>query len=350
MNKILNAIDERIKIKEIYEKYLAGYMVPENLNIWYSMGSVLVIIFSIQVITGILLLVYYVPSVEQAFKSVVYITNEVPFGWLIRRVHAIAANLFVLVLLFHMVSVVIMGSYKKPREIHWFTGCILLALVLIACLSGYLLPWSQLSYWATTIATNFPGAFPVIGDFLVRLIRGGEKVTQHTLGRFFAMHVSFIPFFIFILIMVHIFVMRRTGISYPPGTDEKKVRKIPFFPHFFMEDLKVIYFFMAVLFLFVFFFPQISFPKDSLIPADPLSTPEHIKPEWYFLANYQILRLIPNKFLGIFLQIIMIFIILFLPFIDRSSERRIWKRPIFAIIVFLSIIGYIALAIWGYIE
>jgi len=350
MNKLIKAIDERLKITELYNKYLAGYMVPENLNFWYSMGSVLLVMFSIQIITGILLLMYYIPSVEKAFESVTFITNKVPMGWLIRRVHAVAANLFVFVLFLHMFSTLIMGSYKKPREIHWITGFLLFGLVLVEALSGYLLPWSQLSYWATTVATNFPGAFPFIGDWLVYLIRGGEKVTQLTLGRFFSVHVSLVPFTIFILIAIHIFVMRRTGISYPPGTDETKIKKIPFFPHFVLEDLKVIYLFLALMFVIVFFFPQFVLPKDALIPADPLSTPEHIKPEWYFLANYQFLKLIPNEFLGIFLQMIIALLIFLLPFIDRTPERRIWKRPVFFTIVVLGIIFYIILTVWGYIS
>ncbi len=350
MNKLIRAIDERLKIKELYSKHLAGYMVPENLNFWYSMGAVLLVMFSIQIVTGILLLMYYIPSVEKAFESVTYITNEVPMGWLIRRVHAVAANIFVFVLFLHMFSTLIMGSYKKPREIHWITGFLLFALVLVECLSGYLLPWSQLSYWATTIATNFPGAFPFIGEWLIYLIRGGEKVTQITLGRFFSIHVSFIPFAIFILIIAHLFVMRRTGISYPPGTDETKVKKIPFFPHFVIKDLKVIYIFLGIMFIIVFFFPNFVFPKDALIPADPFSTPEHIKPEWYFLANYQFLKLIPNEFLGIFLQLIIAVVIFLLPFIDRNPERRIWKRPLFFLTIVLGILFYILLTVWGYIS
>lgn len=350
MKNLFKAIDERLKLSELYEKYLSGYMVPENLNFWYSMGAVCLTFFLIQIATGILLLMYYIPSVEKAFESVTFITNEVTFGWLIRKVHAVAANIFVLSLFFHMLSTLIMGSYKKPREVHWITGCLLFALVLVECLSGYLLPWSQLSYWATSVATSFPGAFPFIGEWLVYLIRGGEKITQLTLGRFFSIHVSLIPFTIFVLIAIHIFVMRRTGISYPPGTDETKVKKMPFFPHFALKDLKVIYLFLALTLIIVFFFPQLVIPHDALIPANPLSTPEHIKPEWYFLFNYQFLKLIPNEFLGIFLQILIALLIFFIPFIDRNPERRIWKRPLFFVCVFLGIVFYILLTIWGYLS
>ena len=346
IKRIFNAVDERVKLLEIYREHLSQYFVPAGLNIWYSMGAVLIVLFSIEIITGIFLLIHYVPHTKEAFESVTHISNAVPAGWLIRRVHAIGANLFVLVLFLHMFSVLIMGSYKKPREIHWFVGCIILGVTLTTCLSGYLLPWSQLSYWATTVATSFPGSIPVIGDWLVWFMRGSNPVSQETLGRFFAMHVSLIPFTILILTSIHIFVMRRTGISVPPWTDGTK--KIPFFPHFVIEDLKVIYFFLAMLFIFVFFYPQISFPPDALDPADPLSTPAHIKPEWYFLANYQMLKLVPNEFLGIILEGTVAFFIFSLPLLDRKEERRVWKRPIFGTIVFLGIIAFIILTVWGH--
>jgi len=346
IRRIISAIDERIKLLEIYREQMSHYMVPSGLNFWYSMGAVLIAVFCIEVVTGIFLLMNYVPYTKEAFESVTYISNTVPAGWLIRRVHAVGANMFVLVLFLHMFSVAIMGSYKKPREIHWFVGCFILGITLVTCLSGYLLPWSQLSYWATTVATSFPGSIPVVGDWLVYFMRGSNIVSQETMGRFFAMHVSLIPFTLLTLISIHIFVMRRTGISVPPWTDGTK--KMPFFPHFVIEDLKIIYFFLAVLFVFVFFYPQISFPPDALDLADPLSTPAHIKPEWYFLANYQMLKLVPNEFLGIVLQGIVAFLIFFLPILDRKEERMAWKRPIFGTIIFLGIIAFIILTIWGY--
>ncbi|MBI2974787.1 MAG: cytochrome bc complex cytochrome b subunit, partial [Deltaproteobacteria bacterium] len=296
--------------------------------------------------TGILLLMNYVPHTKEAFASVGYISGTVSFGWLIRRVHAIGANMFVFVLFLHMLSVLLMGSYKKPREMTWVVGCVIFGVTLTTCLSGYLLPWSQLSYWATTVATNSPGSIPVVGDWMVQFMRGSDLVSQRTLGRFFAMHVSLIPFTLLLLIGAHVFLMRRTGISTPPWSKTDKT--IPFYPHFVVEDLKVIYFFLAILFAFVFFYPQISFPPDALVPADPLNTPEHIKPEWYFLANYQLLKLVPNEFLGIIVQGLAAGLIFFLPFIDRNNERAAWKRPIFGPLAVFGILAYIALIIWGH--
>jgi ubiquinol-cytochrome c reductase cytochrome b subunit len=351
--RIFESLDKRLRLSSLYEKHLSGYLVPENLNFWYSMGSILIVIFSLQVITGILLLVYYVPDVKKAFDSVTFISTQVPFGWLIRRVHAIGANLFVLVLFFHMLSILFMGSYKKPREIHWISGLFLFGLVLVECLSGYLLPWSQLSYWATTVATRTVESIPIIGEALLKFLRGGEKVTQFTLGRFFSAHVSFIPFAIFLLIALHVFFVRRTGISAPPTRNAKKeeeVKKMPFYPHFVLEDLKAIYIFMAVLFFFVFFYPEIAFPEDALIPANPLITPEHIKPEWYFLANYQLLKIIPNEFLGVFIQLAVVIFLMLLPFIDRSPKRHPFERPLFTLLATLGVLIYIGLVIWGYLS
>lgn len=340
-------IDERTNVGNFVKKIL-NEPVPSNLNLWYTMGSILLVCFFIQIITGIILLIYYIPQTSKAFESVKFITSVVPYGWFIRRIHAITANLFILVLFLHMISVIYMGSYKRPREIQWMTGVILFGLILVEALSGYLLPWSQLSYWATTVATNSAGSIPIIGEKLVLWLRGSSKISQYTLGRFFAMHVSFIPFTIAVVIGIHILFMRLTGISTPPGTPKEKMVKVPFYPYMVAKDLISIFVFLAVLVLLVYHFPQIAFPQDALIPANPLETPEHIKPEWYFLANYQILKLVPNEFLGIMVQLVVGLVVFFLPFIDKSPERHPLKRPWFTLVVTLFILGYIALAVWGY--
>lgn len=347
LNKIIDWIDERVKISEVIENNLTRYMVPANLNFWYSMGAVLLAMLFIQFATGILLLIYYVPHVDKAFGSVTFITNEVPFGWLIRRVHAMAANVFIAVLFLHMFSTLFMGSYKKPRELQWMSGCVLFALGLLAALSGYLLPWSQLSYWATTVATNTVSAVPFMGNELVRWIRGAERVEQATLGRFFALHIIVVPLLFLGLVAAHLFFMRSTGISSPPGTKKEEVKKIPFVPHFALEDLKVIYFFVGILFIFVFFYPRLYFPPDALKPADPFFTPPHIKPEWYFLANYETLKLIPSKFLGVFIQLAVALFLFLLPLVDTGSERHPLKRPVFLTTAILGVLAFVALTILG---
>jgi ubiquinol-cytochrome c reductase cytochrome b subunit len=347
LNKIVDWIDERVGIREVIKSNLTGYMVPANLNFWYSMGAVLLAVLLIQFISGILLLIYYIPDVDKAFDSVTYINNQVPFGWLIRRVHAMAANVFIGVLFLHMASTLFMGSYKKPRELQWISGCVLLFLGFLAALSGYLLPWSQLSYWATTVATDTISAVPYIGNELVKWVRGGELVAQATLGRFFTLHVVVVPLLFLLLVGLHLFFMRRTGISYPPGIKEEGAKKVPFVPNFALEDVKVIYFFLGILFIFVFFYPKLYFPRDALERADPFFTPPHIKPEWYFLATYQMLKLIPSKFGGLFTQIVLILFLICLPLIDVGRERRPLKRPVFLTLAILGVLVFLALTVLG---
>jgi len=360
--KIYQWLDVRIGAGELVEKELTGYLLPRNINVWYSMGSILLFIFAMQVATGVLLLVYYVPDAEKAFQSVSAIMNQVPYGWLIRMSHAMGANMMVLILLFHMLSVLFMGSYKSPRELNWLSGFTLFNLVLGLCLTGYLLPWSQLSFWATTVATNSVGAIPVIGSYLVEFLRGGKLVGPATLGRFYALHVAFLPVCILLLVGIHLFLLQRIGVSPPPFGSEAKTARwsgdryryeahpggIPFFPNYFLQDLTSICIYFACFLAVVFFDPYIFFPMEAFIPANPYLTPAHIKPEWYFLANYQTLKLFPNEFVGLSLQGAAMTFLAILPFIDRGDERHPMKRPLFLFSYFAGVLVWVAMSIWGH--
>lgn len=364
IKKTVDWLDVRIGIRGVADKELTGYLLPRNINAWYSMGSVLLFAFALQVVTGMLLLVYYVPDADKAFKSVAAIMNDVPYGWLIRLCHAVGSNMMVLALLLHMVSVLFMGSYKKPRELNWVTGFTLLALVQGISLTGYLLPWSQLSFWATTVATNSAGAIPVAGPYLVEFLRGGQLVGPPTLGRFFALHVAFIPAGIAALIGAHLFLLKRAGVSTPPfGQKETAIvwrgesykhenhpGGIPFFPHFALEDLRSITIYLAVLLAVVFFDPYLFFPKDAFIPANPFVTPPHIKPEWYFLANYQTLKIFPNELIGLSLQAGAMTFLALLPFVDRGAERHPLKRPLFMVCTIGGLLLWIGLTVWGHLS
>lgn len=213
-------IDYRTGISALLKDQLTEYRIPPKLNFWYSLGGLSLFIFGMQLATGVFLLVYYVPSTEEAFQSVQRIMLEIPYGWLIRTSHAAGSHLMIVTLVLHMLSVVFMGSYKKPREITWLTGCCLLFLTLGICFTGYLLPWSQLSYWATTVATNIPEPIPIIGPYIVKLIRGGEKINPDTLNRFFALHVIVIPAVMMALVGVHMYLIRVLGISDPNKAEE----------------------------------------------------------------------------------------------------------------------------------
>jgi ubiquinol-cytochrome c reductase cytochrome b subunit len=360
--RLYDWLDLRIGAREIVKKELTGYLLPRNINEWYSLGSVLLVIFLLQVVTGMLLMVYYVPDAEKAFKSVTFIMNDLPYGWLIRLCHAVGSNMMVAVLLMHMLSTLMMGSYKSPRELNWLSGFLLFTLVQAICLTGYLAPWSQLSFWATTVATNSASAIPVIGPYLVEFLRGGKLVGPPTLGRFFAMHVSVMPAVIAAGIGAHLFLLKRTGVSTPPfgALETKKAWNptsysyeshpggIPFFPNYALQDLTSICIYFAIFLAVVFFAPHLLFTPDAFIPANAFKTPAHIKPEWYFLANYQTLKIFPSELLGLSVQGAAMTFLALLPFIDRSPERHPLKRPVFLACAIGGFLLWLGLTIWGH--
>ena len=362
LKRMYDWIDLRIGAREIVKKELTGYLLPRNINEWYSLGSVLLVIFALQVLTGMLLMVYYVPDAEKAFKSVTFIMNELPYGWLIRLCHAVGSNMMVAVLMLHLLSTLVMGSYKSPRELNWLTGFILFALVQGISLTGYLAPWSQLSFWATTVATNSANAIPVVGPYLVEFLRGGKLVGPPTLGRFFAVHVAVLPVVIAAGIGAHLFLLKRTGVSTPPfgAIDTKKPWRpesysyqrhpggIPFFPNYALQDLTSICIYFALFLAVVFFAPNLLFTPDAFVPANAFKTPAHIKPEWYFLANYQTLKIFPSELLGLTVQAAAMTFLALLPFIDRSPERHPLRRPIFLACTVGGILLWLGLTVWGH--
>jgi ubiquinol-cytochrome c reductase cytochrome b subunit len=362
LKRIYEWIEVRLGVKELVEKNLTGYLLPANINLWYSMGSILLFIFAIQVVSGILLLVYYLPEADKAYTSVSAIMNTVPFGWLIRTCHVVGSNMMVLFVFLHMISVLFMGSYKSPRELNWLTGFALFTLVQGLCLTGYLLPWSQLSFWATTVATNSVGAIPLVGDFLVEFLRGGKLVGAPTLGRFYTLHIAVFPLLIGAVVAAHLFLLERIGVSTPPfGLDETGNRwqgdafryeghpgGVPFFPNYLLQDLTSIAIYLALFAAVVFFSPNLFFTKDSFVQANPFQTPAHIKPEWYFLANYQTLKLFPSEFIGLSIQGAAMTFLALLPFIDRGKEKHPLKRPLFMVCAIGGIFLYIGLSIWGH--
>jgi ubiquinol-cytochrome c reductase cytochrome b subunit len=239
-------------------------------------------------------------------------------------------------------------------------GAFMLFMTLTFCLSGYLLPWSQLSYWATTIVTTIPSAFPYAGEFMTRMMRGGDAVSGVTLNRFFALHVTLLPLLLILFAAIHLFLVRRIGISAPPFGRTDKARRNrtrfehedhpdghPFYPYFVQREMAVVAIYFGVMFFIISFLPSLFMPEDANTPADPLRTPGHIKPEWYFLAPYQMLKLVPNKLLGISLQMGLAAVFLFWPFLDRKEEDNILKRPLLLACFILSLAVWVALTVWG---
>ena len=353
-------LEVRIGLSELIRSQLTEYRVPRNINLFYTLGFVALSLFVLQVITGILLLIFYIPEPARAFKSVQHIMTAVPYGWLFRLMHVVGSNLLVAVGIIHMLSVFFMNSYKKPRELTWITGALLLLITLTFCLSGYLLPWSQLSYWATTIVTTIPTAFPYVGGYISDLLRGGATVSGATLGRFFALHVGFLPAALLVVLSLHLFLIRRIGVSAPPfgaGREEEKdwtefhhdshPGGEPFFPHYVLKETIMVMILLVVMFFIITFIPNLFLPEDTNLPANPFKTPEHIKPEWYFLAPYQMLKLIPNKFVGISLQLIIVGLFLVWPLLDTTKQENILKRPALLAVFVAAISLWIGLTIWG---
>ncbi len=359
LKEIKNWIEVRIGLDELIREQLTEYLVPRNINIFYTLGFVALTGFIIQAVTGFLLLTYYIPQPDHAFKSVQNLMVNVPYGWLFRLMHVVGSNLIVIAVGCHMLSVFFMNSYKKPRELTWIAGAAMLQITLAFCLSGYLLPWSQLSYWATTIVTNLPSALPYIGPGAVKCLQGGQNVSGVTLGRFFALHVVVLPSMLLAFVSVHLFLVRRIGISSPPfgGSAEKEPWTrfhheshqggIPFFPHFVVRETYMVLAFFALMFFVIAFAPALFLPEDANIPADPFKTPTHIKPEWYFLAPYQMLKLVPNKFVGVSLQIIMVTLFMLWPFLDTKQEDNMLKRRTLFAVFIAVMIGWVVLTIWG---
>jgi ubiquinol-cytochrome c reductase cytochrome b subunit len=356
--KLREWLEIRIGLDEIIRSQLTEYRVPKNINIFYTLGMVAFAAFLIQVLTGILLLFYYIPDDKNAFQSVQFIMNQVPYGWLFRLMHVVGSNLMMAVVLLHMASVFFLGAYKKPRELTWLVGALLLLTTMAFCLSGYLLPWSQLSFWATTVVTNIPTAFPLVGDLICEILRGSDNVSGATLNRFFALHVAALPLLLVLLFGLHTFLVRRIGISAPPSGSEEPREWTefrhesypdgpPFYPDFVSKEVLMTIVYLMVMFAIISFVPALFIPADANIPADPLNTPDHIRPEWYFLAPYAMLKLIPNRFLGIALQLVLVMVFIFWPLTDRSKKHNILQRPKLLVLFFITIIAWLGLTFWG---
>jgi cytochrome b6 len=352
MSKIYQLLNIRYKLDDLVS-FMKHKKVPMYRGtIWYYFGGISLLLFIIQVVTGMLLLLYYKAGVETAYESVKFISTKVQFGWLIRSVHSWSANLMVLAIFIHMFSVFFTKAYRKPRELTWYSGFILLSLALAFGFTGYLLPWNELSFFATKVGTEIAGAVPLIGDFTLKLLRGGEDITGATLSRFFGFHVALLPGIFTVILSLHLIFIQRQGMAEPENWNEmpdREKRMIPFFPNFLYRDLLLWLIIINILSLLAVFFPwELGKKADELAPA-----PAGIKPEWYFLFMFQTLKIIPSHVL--FIEGEVFGIILFtlaglfwflVPLWDRKTpagEKRYWLTYVglFAIIyiIVFTIIG-----------
>jgi cytochrome b6 len=346
-------IDERVELKGLVEYMGKKYVPMHRHSVWYYFGGVSLFLFIIQVVTGILLLLYYKSGEELAFESINFIMSKVQFGWLIRSIHSWTANLFILSAMIHMFSVYFEKAYRKPREITWVTGMLMFFLLLGFGFSGYLLPWNELAFFATKVGTDIAGIVPVVGKPLLIFLRGGDEVTGATLSRFFGFHVAVLPGLFTIFLGIHLLLVQRQGMSEPLHIKEESERKsMPFFPNFVLRDLTLWLLVLNLLAILAVFFPWELGKK-----ADPFtSAPVGIKPEWYFLYMFQTLKYIPGRLwfldgevLGIVLFGIAGLLWTIVPFWDQKSSRGEQNRfvnylGLFAVIyiILFTIIGWLA--------
>ena len=399
-------VDSRFPLSKMFKEHMSEYYAPKNFNFWYFFGSLAIVVLVIQIVTGIFLVMNYKPDAAKAFDSVEYIMREVPWGWLIRYMHSTGASMFFVVVYLHMFRGLIYGSYQKPRELIWIFGCSIFLLLMAEAFFGYLLPWGQMSYWGAQVIVNLFAAIPLIGPDLALWLRGDYVVGDATLNRFFSFHVIALPLVLVGLVAAHIIALHEVGSNNPDGIDIKNnldasgkpVDGIPFHPYYSVHDIMGLGVFLMIFAAIVFFAPEMGgyfLEANNFIPADPLQTPSHIAPVWYFTPFYSMLRatttpfLIPlwilcalvlglviknakdvrikgacatilvalalgffffdAKFWGVVIMGGSVVILFFLPWLDKSPVRSIRYRPDFhkyiygAFIISFVILGYLGI-------
>ncbi len=335
-NPVIKWIEYRLPIFSFIDESVgSGYPTPKNLNYWWNFGSLAGIVLTIMVATGIVLAMNYTPHVDYAFESVERIMRDVNYGWLMRYIHMNGGSMFFIVVYIHMFRGLYYGSYKKPRELLWIIGVFIILTMMATAFMGYVLPWGQQSFWAATVITNLFSAIPLIGESIVTWLWGGFTVGNPTLNRFYAFHYL-LPFVLFGLVFVHLWALHVHKSNNPIGVDIKGPQDtIPFHPYYTMKDLYGLGVFLIFFMFFVFFAPNFFGEPDNYIKANPLVTPAHIVPEWYFLPSYAILRAVPDmwfisaKLGGVIGMFGSTLILLLLPWLDRSPVRSARFRPIY---------------------
>ncbi len=353
LDAIVEYIDERFQIRGLIEFAKKKGVPVHDETVWYYFGGIALFLFIVQVLTGLMLLIYYRASAEEAYSSIRFIMSEVRFGWLVRSIHSWSANLMVFAAFVHMFSVFFSKAYRKPRELTWLTGFFLLILGLMLGFTGYLLPWNELSFFATKVGTDIVGVVPIVGPYMMKILRGGEEVSGATLTRFFGVHVALFPVLFMVLLGTHLLFVQRQGMSEPlrwRDRPESKKKTMPFFPNFMLRDLLVWLIVLNILAVLAVFFPwELGDKADPFAPA-----PAGIKPEWYFMFMFQTLKMLPAKILFMEGEIVGIlafalggFLWMLVPFWDRKTSRGLRNRKInylgVLIVVFMlvmTIVGY----------
>ena len=371
LGKAIVWVDERFPLVKLYKEQLADYYAPKNFNFWYYFGSLAMLVLVMQIVTGIFLTMNYKPDAKLAFASVEYIMRDVPGGWLIRYMHSTGASMFFVVVYLHMMRGLMYGSYRKPRELLWIFGCMIYLALMAEAFFGYLLPWGQMSYWGAQVIINLFGAVPFIGEDLSVWIRGDFNISDATLNRFFAFHVIAIPLVLLGLVAAHLMALREVGSNNPDGIEIKKDLSpdgtpkdgIPFHPYYTLKDIVGVVVFLAVFSAIVFFAPDMGgyfLEGPNFVQADPLKTPEHIAPVWYFTPFYAMLRAVPSmfgsQFPGVAVMGAATLILFALPWLDFGKVKSVrYRGPIYkyflaAFVVSFLVLGYLGVVpttVWG---
>ena len=365
-------IDARFPLVKLYKEQVAEYYAPKNFNFWYYFGSLAMLILVMQIVTGIFLTMNYKPDAKFAFASVEYIMRDVSWGWLIRYMHSTGASMFFLVIYLHMMRGLMYGSYRKPRELLWIFGCMIYLALMAEAFFGYLLPWGQMSYWGAQVIINLFGAIPIIGEDLAIWIRGDFSISDATLNRFFAFHVIALPLVLLGLVAAHLTALHEVGSNNPDGIEINKdidpktgtpKDGIPFHPYYTVKDVVGVVVFLGVFTAIVFFAPEMGgyfLEAPNFIQADPLKTPEHIAPVWYFTPFYAMLRAVPSmfgsQFPGVAVMGAATLILFILPWLDRGTVKSIryrgpiYKRFLAAFVISFLVLGYLGVVpttVWG---
>ena len=345
-NRVIAWIDQRFPLSSFVKHELTEYPTPRNLSYWWNFGFLAGFVLVLQIVSGIFLAMHYKPDIHLAFDSVQYIMREVNYGWLLRYIHAIGASAFFIVIYIHMARTLYFGSYRAPRELLWWSGQILLLLLMATAFMGYLLPWGQMSYWGAQVITSLFRATPWIGDDLVLWLRGDFTVGDATLNRFFALHYL-VPFIIFGMVAIHLVALHAVRSSNPSGINLADKDNIPFHPYFTSKDFYGLGVFLIVFCAFVFFKPNFFLEAINNVPANPMQTPPHIVPEWYFLPFYAILRAIPDTLGGVVAMVMSILIFAAMPYLDRSKLpggarfRPLYRLAFYVFIVDVAVLSYV---------
>jgi ubiquinol-cytochrome c reductase cytochrome b subunit len=333
---LLRWVSVRLPISR-FKQYFTHYYLPSNLNFWYVFGSLSLFLLALQILTGIWLTMFYTPTPEEAFNSIEMMMRERPYGWLLRYLHSTGASFFFIVIYCHIFRSLLYGSYKKPRELVWLIGVSIYVVLLTEAFLGYVLPWGQMSYWASQVASALLTSIPVIGYDLMLWVQGNLTVSGETLHRFFALHIIGIPLFLLFLVFLHLIALRKVGSNNPDGrlpqskakSNESCSTQLPFHPYYTVKDLFALVIFLFIFLAVVFFAPDMGgyfLDTNNFIPADPLQTPSHVVPLWYLAPFYAMLCICPNNLFGILTMFSAITILFMLPWLDKSPINSLRYR------------------------